>query len=120
MKFCWCTLTVGDMEASLRFYREIVGLPMVERHAAGPDTEIAFLGEGETRVELLRSPRQPAPGGREGVSLGFAVDSLEETLAFVKSRGVEVESGPFQPNPHVRFFFVRDPDGVRVQFVETL
>ncbi|HBE76529.1 MAG TPA: glyoxalase, partial [Firmicutes bacterium] len=28
--------------------------------------------------------------------------------------------GPFQPNPHIKFFFVKDPDGFSVQFVENM
>ena len=41
------------MEESLKFYQEIVGLNLVRRFNAGPNTEIAFLGDGETKVELM-------------------------------------------------------------------
>ena len=30
MKFCWCTIMVKDMEESLKFYKEIVGLDVTE------------------------------------------------------------------------------------------
>lgn len=39
-------------------------------------------------------------------------------MAFVKEKGFEIHSGPFAPNPVTRFFFVQDPDGLLVQFVE--
>ena len=53
MKFCWVTINVKDMEASLRFYQEIVGLTIDRRFQAGPGVEITFLGNDETKVELI-------------------------------------------------------------------
>ena len=55
MKFCWTTINVTSMEESLAFYQEIVGLPLMRRFPAGPGMEIAFLGDGETQVELIAS-----------------------------------------------------------------
>ena len=120
MKFCWCTVWVKDMEASVKFYRDIAGLPVSRRFAAGPGMEICFLGEGETQVELICGPAHKVPADAEGISLGFKVKSLDETLRFLKEKGVAVASGPFQPNPHIKFFYVKDPDGVSVQFVENM
>ncbi len=119
MKFCWCTLGVKNMEESVKFYRDIVGLPVKRRFSAGPGMEISFLGEGETEVELICGERYPASSGT-GISLGFEVKSLDETIAFIKEKGLEVASGPFQPNPHIKFFYVKDPDGHSVQFVENI
>ena len=120
MKFCWCTITVRNMAASLKFYQEIVGLPISRRFTAGPGMEICFLGEGETKVELICGGSQKTFDGKAGISLGFEVKSLDEKLQFVKEKGVAVEGGPVQPNPHLKFFHVKDPDGVNVQFVENL
>lgn len=117
MRFCWCTLTVKDMESSVRFYRDIIGLPLDRRFPAGPGVEIAFLGAGETKVELICGPDRPDPRG-DGVSLGFEVSSLDEAISDLKNKGLQVDSGPFQPNPNIKFFYVKDPDGYKVQFVE--
>lgn len=46
------------------------------------------------------------------------MDSLDEMMDFVKGKGIEIISGPFEPNPNTRFFFVLDPNGLRVQFIE--
>jgi len=119
MKFCWCTLSVKDLDKSVAFYRDIVGLPVVRRFAAEKDMEICFLGAGETKVELIRGGKYEAPRG-VGVSLGFEVKSLDDMLDFVKEKELEVSGGPFQPNPHIKFFFVEDPDGYSVQFSENM
>ena len=120
MKFCWCTITVDNMDDSLKFYQEIVGLSISRRFTAGAGIEISFLGEGETKVELIYNPNQKAPGNVKGISLGFEVESVDEMIKVIKEKGLEVESGPFQPNPHIKFFYVKDPNGVSIQFVENV
>jgi len=119
LKFCWTTLTVKNMEESLKFYQEIVGLPVHRRFQAGHGMEIVFLGDGETKLELISNENVKEVNMGQSISIGFQVDSLDDMMAFVKERGIEIHSGPFQPNPHTRFFFVLDPDGLKVQFVES-
>lgn len=119
MKFCWVTLNVKDMEESLRFYQEIIGLKTNRRFEAGPNTEIVFLGDGETQVELIYNSEEKNINIGKDISLGFEVESVDEMITFIKEKGLEVHSGPFQPNENVKFFFVLDPNGLKVQFVET-
>lgn len=118
MKYCWTTIMVTDLEKSIAFYRDIVGLPLDRRFSAGPGGEIAFLGDGETQVELIERIGPKSTIGN-AVSLGFAVDSLDDALAFVAEHGIKVESGPFQPNDHIKFFYILDPDGLRIQFSQS-
>ncbi|HAF95677.1 MAG: glyoxalase [Elusimicrobia bacterium GWF2_52_66] len=120
MKFCWCTLAVKNLEESVKFYQYIIGLPVSRRFKAGEGMEICFLGEGETKVELICGPKHSATCQGEGVSLGFEVKSVDETIKFIMGKGLKVHSGPFQPNPHIKFFHIKDPDGYKVQFVENI
>ena len=118
MKFSWSTLMVRDMAQSLAFYQEIVGLAIDRRVGAGPGTEIVFLGDGETKIELICNQDGKEISVGPDISWGFEVDSLEDTLALVGEKGVPVHSGPFSPNPHTRFFYVLDPNGMKIQFVQ--
>ncbi|MBC2580499.1 VOC family protein [Clostridium sp. DJ247] len=120
MKFCWCTIRVNNMEESLKFYQEIVGLSISTRYMAGAEKEISFLGDGETKVELICDSNHKATNNVEGISLGFEVESVDEMIKFIKEKGLEVDNGPFQPNPHIKFFYVKDPNGFRIQFVENM
>ncbi|OIO01612.1 MAG: glyoxalase [Elusimicrobia bacterium CG_4_10_14_0_2_um_filter_56_8] len=120
MKFCWCTIGVKDMDASVKFYQEIVGLHISRRFAAGPGLEICFMGDGETKVELICGPNYKPPADPEGLSLGFETKSVDEMITFIAGKGLAVAKGPFQPNPHIKFFYVKDPDGVNIQFVENM
>lgn len=119
MKFCWCTISVKDLDESVKFYQEIIGLKLSNRFKAGPNIEIAFLGEGETRVELISDGKDKAQIGSD-ISLGFEVESVDEMMNFVKEKGIGIYSGPFKPNPHITYFFVKDPNGLKVQFVQNL
>ncbi len=120
MKFCWTTITVNNMEESLKFYQKIVGLSINKRYPAGPGMEIAFLGDGETLLELIYDSNRKDSGNVEGISLGFGVESVDEKIKFIGKEGLEVTGGPFQPNPNIKFFFVKDPNGINIQFVENL
>lgn len=120
MKFCWSTLRVKDMDKSLKFYEEIVGLKVVQRLKAGPEMEIAFLGDGETKIELIYNENNKDINVGKDISWGFEVKSVDDMIDFIEKKGLTVESGPFQPNPHVKFFYVIDPNGLKIQFVENV
>lgn len=117
MKFLWTTLSVSDFEKSLQFYQEVVGLPL-KRRMDPPGMKLAFLGEGETALELIHDSKRPNVDLRSPVSLGFKVANLKAAEVELAAKGVKIDAGPFQPNPSIQFFYVRDPDGMNVQFVE--
>jgi len=120
MKFCWITLMVKNVEDSIEFYREIVGLEIDRRFKAGLDMDIVFLGDGETKVELICDKNKEVIDAGQDMSLGFIVDSVEEMITFLKKREINILSGPFQPNPHSKYFFILDPNGYKIQFFENV
>jgi lactoylglutathione lyase len=120
MKISHITIMVKDLGESLKFYQEIVGLTVDRRFQAGPDTEIVFLGEGETKVELISSIANTTVNIGKDLSIGFEVDSLDTMLQFVKSKGKQINGGIIQPNPHVKFFYILDPNGVKIQFLQNM
>ncbi len=118
MTFLWTTITVKNMEESLKFYQDIVGLPLNARFEAGPGVEISFLGEGDTKIELICIEKMEKPNLGSDISIGFDVKSLDEKIAFLEGKGISLHSGPFAPNPHTKYFFILDPNGLKIQFVE--
>lgn len=120
MKFCWTTLIVKDIEESLKFYKEVVGLKENRRFKSGPGIEIVFLGDGETQIELMTSPQPRDINMGTDISLGFEVASVDDMIADLKEKGIAIHSGPFQPQPFIKFFYMIDPDGLKIQFVQNL
>ena len=120
MDFCWVTINVKDMAKSVHFYQDIIGLKVNRRMNPNPEMEIVFLGSGKTQVELIYNARNTDITYGKDVSLGFVVDSVDRQIEKLKSINIAVQSGPFQPNPHIRFFYISDPNGVKIQFVENI
>jgi len=120
MKYCWTTITVRDMQKSLSFYRDLLGLSLDRTMKPNPEMEIAFLGDGETKVELIyHAAKQDIKFGAD-ISLGFVVDSIDDFSRVLAGKGIPIHSGPFQPNPSIRFIYIQDPDGLKIQLVENI
>ncbi|RCW60990.1 MULTISPECIES: VOC family protein [Halanaerobium] len=120
MSYLWTTIKVKDFEESIEFYQEIVGLELQRKFEAGPEREIAFLAAaaGETEVELITDQGKENVDIGSDISLGFEIDSVAKKIEFLKEKGIKIESGPVAPNPEIEFFYVLDPNGVKIQFVE--
>lgn len=118
MKFCWATIRIKNLKESLYFYEEIVGLKTQKILEMGQGKTIVFLGQGETKLEMIYNEKHKDIDFGESISLGFQVESVDEKVEFIKEKGLDIHSGPFSPAPNTKFFFVMDPNGLKIQFVE--
>lgn len=119
MTINWTTLHVKDMDKSLAFYNGLLGLPVAERFGP-PEHQIAMLGpETGTKLELLCGGAPIDGPLGQGVSMGFTPDNMGELLEKLAAAVVAIPE-PMAPNPSLRFYFIKDPDGYTVQLVENL
>jgi catechol 2,3-dioxygenase-like lactoylglutathione lyase family enzyme len=96
-------LNVADIDSSVRWYSEKLGLRVVLRSAEG--AAIAVLEGGGLIVELLQRPDAVAPGStpRHGFAkAGMLVDDFNQALAALQARGVPILFGPFPARPDQR------------------
>lgn len=121
MNFTWTTLHISNMETSLSFYQDIIGLPLKRRFSPDGVMEIAFLGnEGESEIELIYELNNEQVNNK-GISVGFmSQNPIEETLKFLESKGYKAVTPIFSPNPKIKFFYINDPDGHRVQLIQNI
>jgi len=103
-------LEVVDLEASERFYSEVLGLPVVERW---PEREAIWVMAGErTRIGLWR-PQVGLHGGRGGIHVHFAMhiaaERYDAAVAHLRGQGQQVVEQAF--NNRGRAAYVDDPDG---------
>jgi lactoylglutathione lyase len=120
MKFLWTSIYVNNLEESIAFYTELLDIKVLRRFIAGSGKEIAFLGNGdtdETLVELLVDSNNKEVTHSNYISIGFAVESVDAMLDIVKSKNIPVNSGPIE-NPGSKFFTVKDPNGLSIQFFQ--
>ncbi|MDR1833009.1 MAG: VOC family protein [Fusobacteriaceae bacterium] len=119
MKFSHVTIHAKAFEKSVAFYRDIVGLPIARTVPADAPLEkarIAFMGDGETVVELIRQAAPAEPVVAVNITIGFLVPGdIAAWKAELAAGGFEIIEPETLP-PNVIFFYIKDPDGVLVQF----
>jgi len=120
MKFSWTTINVSNMEKSLAFYQDILGLKLNRSMKPSPDRELSFLGSEETQVELIWNREIQDIGFSKHISMGFETGSLDETIKELKEKGITDITGPLQPNPFIKFIYITDPDGMKIQILENM
>ena len=113
MRFAHTTIYTHKFEESIAFYQAVAKLDHITRLPSGL---VAFLSDAEdaTRIEILNS--DPVYKG-EGISVGFAHPDPDAYREELKSKGYDV-SEMNVINEKIRFFFVKDPNGVNVQFIK--
>jgi len=120
MKLSHITLNVKNLEESLHYYKNVLGLPIKARFSPDADREIVFLGnEGETAIELIFDSSKIDSEFELQTVLGFSVESLQETRE--KFEQYDIPLGELiKPNPQIEFFYTTDPDGQIIQFSKGL
>ena len=118
-KFIHNNFNVLDLDKSLAFYREALGLKEVRR-ILGPDGQfiLAYLGDGVTSHNLeltwLRDRKEPYNLGDNEFHLAFRVDDYEAALAKHKKMGCVCYE-----NEAMGIYFIADPDGYWLEIVPT-
>ena len=119
MKYLHTMVRVTDLEASLHFYRDALGLEVLRRteHEAGRFTLVylAAPGQPEAQVELTYNwDPEVYTGGRNFGHIAFAVDDIYATCQRLMDHGVQV----VRPPRDGRMAFVRSPDQISIELLQ--
>ena len=136
VSFCHLVVGVSDMDRALAFYRDLLGMEVVfERLISGEPFDAVLHAKhkqegrvvggllGGLMVELLSlgaelATDKPARRGIIGIqNVSLSVTDLNETHRRISGAGYQPEQEPFEIGG-VRMFFVKDPDGTPVEFIE--
>jgi glyoxylase I family protein len=116
-------IVVSDIQASLKFYKDLLGLEFVGTTPVWFGT-MHRLRFGSSDFKLV-DPKTVPPKGAVGLDkqLGFryvtfVVKNLSEICAELKKKGIEFAVPEQEARPGVRIAMVKDPDGNIVEFVE--
>lgn len=110
---------VSDVEASLRFYRDALGLELVRQIdvPAGRFTLIYLAAPGDhaAQVELTHNwDPEELGGGRNFGHLAYAVDDIYATCERLQAHGVTV----LRPPRDGHMAFVRSPDNISIELLQ--
>jgi lactoylglutathione lyase len=112
---------VNDLERTVKFYKEVLGLEEVRRHKSARGSELVFVKapESEETIELCHFPGSgPVQVQADLTHLAFEVDSLEEFGKHIASLGMQYSDGP-----HIRpdgggIAFVDAPEGYEIELIQ--
>ncbi|MFC4250903.1 lactoylglutathione lyase [Sinimarinibacterium flocculans] len=123
MRILHTMIRVGDLERSIAFYTEVLGMKLLSRKDY-PDGQftLAFVGYGDGDAEIELTYNYGVDRYELGNAFGhiaLEVDDAYATCEEVKRRGGRVtrEAGPMKHGTTV-IAFVEDPDGYKIEFIQ--
>jgi lactoylglutathione lyase len=114
-------MRVSDMEQTIRFYTDVLGLEVLERKVSPRGSHLAFLAAPNSQelIELCSFPASgPVKVQEDLVHLAFEVESLDDTIETLKSKGITITDGPTRSSSGSRFIFIDAPDGYEIELIE--
>ena len=119
MKYLHTMVRVTDIEASLGFYRDALGLRELSRkdYPKGRYTLVflAAAGDESAQVELTHNwDPEVYSGGRNFGHLAYAVDDIYATCRRLSEHGVTI----LRPPRDGRMAFVRSPDNISIELLQ--
>lgn len=119
MKYLHTMVRVTDLEASLRFYRDALGLELVRRNDY-PEGRFTLVylsapGDPDAQIELTwNHDPEVYTGGRNFGHVAFAVDDIYAACQRLQDHGVTI----LRPPRDGRMAFVRSPDQISVELLQ--
>jgi lactoylglutathione lyase len=124
MKYLHTMVRVTDIEASLAFYRDALGMDVLSRrdHEGGRYTLVFLAAPGDHTAQIELTYNWPAAdgtaevyaGGRNFGHIAYAVDDIYATCQRLVDHGVTIS----RPPRDGRMAFVRSPDGISIELLQ--
>jgi len=114
-------MRVSDMDQTIAFYKDILGLEVLERKTSPRGSHLAFLAvpNSEELIELCSFPPSgPVKVQEDLIHLAFEVDNLDDAIHALQAKGIKITDGPTRSSSGSRFIFIDAPDGYEIELIE--
>ncbi len=111
---------VADLEKSVSFYKEVLGLTEVRRHKSPRGSELVFLKapQSEELVEICCYPASgPVIIGPDLTHLAFEVDNIQAFAQHAAAKGFPLSDGPTE-SASGWFAFIDAPEGYEIELIQ--
>ena len=112
---------VDDIERTVRFYKEVLGLEETRRHKSPRGSELVFLKapDSEELIEICHYPEAgPVKVQADLTHLAFEVDSLEAFEKHLETLGLQYSDGPTLKPDGSGFAFIDAPEGYEIELMQ--
>ncbi|HPC85215.1 MAG TPA: VOC family protein [Smithellaceae bacterium] len=121
MKWYHVGIKAASGEASVRFYRDILGLEVIDRVEIWGKPFI-FVGNDTVSIEIEQANPGDTPSDPSSMTglnhFSLIVEDIQTLVSHAREKGACVLMDPFHPRPDRLTTFIRDPDGVMIQLIE--
>src|ERR1035441_10245740 len=112
---------VSDLERTVNFYCDVLGLEEIKRHKSPRGSELVFLKTpgSEELIELCSFPATgPVQVQLDLTHLAFVVDILDEFAKHLPPHGVKNSDGPTTSSSGTTFAFIDAPEGYEIELIQ--
>ena len=112
---------VNDLEKTVRFYRDVLGLTETGRHKSPRGSELVFMKapESDGEIELCCYPGSgPVQVQPDLTHLAFEVDDLGKFVSQLEKKGMKLSDGPTRLSSGSVFAFVDAPEDYEIELIK--
>jgi lactoylglutathione lyase len=111
---------VSDLEKTVTFYRDVLGLNEIRRITSGRGSQLVFFKapQSDEEIEICKFDQSgPVTMGPDLTHLAFEVDDLDEFARQTAAKGYPLSDGPHQSSSG-RIAFIDAPEGYEIELIE--
>src|SRR3984957_5776661 len=112
---------VTDLEKTVAFYRDVLGLKEVRRHTSGRGSQLVFFKapQSDEEIELCKFDESgPVVVGPDLTHLAFEVDNLDQFARESAAKGYPLSDGPHTSSGGGKIAFIDAPEGYEIELIE--
>jgi len=112
---------VEDLEKTVSFYRDVLGLAEVSRHTSGRGSQLVFLKapDSDELIEICKFDASgPVSVGPDLTHLAFEVDNLEQLAKQAEAKGYPLSDGPHRSSGGSTIAFIDAPEGYEIELIQ--
>ena len=113
-------MRVDDLERTVKFYQDALGLEVSNRHTSPRGAQLVFLKTpgSEEEIELCQLPgSEPVKVQPDLMHLAFRVDDMKAFAMNLEKKGYQLSDGPLQTGDGHWIAFIDAPEGYEVELI---
>ena len=120
-KFLHTRYRVNDLEKTVQFYRDVLGLKEIERHESPRGSKLVFFSvpNSEEEIEISYYPASgPVHVQPDLTHLAFEVEDLKAFAQELEKKGYPLTDGPTETSSGNLIAFIDAPEGYEIELIQ--